>query len=169
MLTVICGPMFAGKSSELIRRIESLPKPLILKPDIDDRYDAGAISTHNGKRANAVVIPVIGPVPDSSSYESLAVDEAQFFSRSVVEEVLEFSRTKPTVVAGLDLTSNAEPFGEMPTLLAFADVVIKLTSKCHLCGSLATRTTSRESVTGIGIGGAERYAPSCQRHHRRWR
>ena len=51
-IEVICGPMFAGKSEELIRRIKTLSyahqKIIAYKPSIDNRYDDTAIASHNG-------------------------------------------------------------------------------------------------------------------------
>lgn len=59
-LEVICGCMFAGKTEELIRRINVLSyakmKIIVFKPRIDDRYSAIEIVSHSGIKVPCLVI-----------------------------------------------------------------------------------------------------------------
>jgi thymidine kinase len=51
MIQLIIGPMFAGKSSELLRRMKRFEyakkKCIYIKHSIDDRYEEDHISTHD--------------------------------------------------------------------------------------------------------------------------
>ena len=57
-IEVVCGPMFSGKSEELIRRMRRAEiagqRVLIAKPQIDDRYDISHVVSHSGHRLRAV-------------------------------------------------------------------------------------------------------------------
>jgi len=146
-LEVITGPMYAGKSEELIRRLsrfEIAKKTVtVLSPDIDKRYGAGHIFSHNGSSFVAKQIPVEGEDVEINS-DILAFDEAQFFEyRWLVGSISDALREGYTViVAGLDKDYRGQPFPglAMPYLLAMADTVTKLTAICQKCGAEATMT-----------------------------
>ncbi len=175
---VIAGPMFSGKSEELIRRVTRAliaKQPVqVFKPVIDDRYDALAVASHMGRTLEAQ------PVPDVATLEArlleetrvVAVDEAQFFEPALVDLVDRLaSRGVRVILAGLDLDFRGEPFGPMPALLARAEVVEKLTAICR-CGRAATRT--QRLIAGhpahyddpvVLVGAAESYEPRCRSCH----
>jgi thymidine kinase len=93
----------------------------------------------------------------------IAIDEIQFFSLDAVPRILDVVRSGVNVVvAGLDLTSKGEPFGPVPALMAYADSVVKLTSRCSKCNKPATRSHRRVvSTETVLIGGTEAYEPRC--------
>jgi thymidine kinase len=165
-LDAITGCMFAGKTRELIRRIASLKaenfEVCVLKPSIDDRYSQTEIVSHDGFRCQALIVPTdCSKLPD---FPVIVIDEVQFFQPSVVEAVqASVRRGCHVIVAGLDLDSNAQPFGPVPALLAFADEVLKLKAECVVCSSkAASRTYRLSSDTGtILVGGADAYQPRC--------
>lgn len=172
-LTVICGPMFAGKSSELLRRIrraQHARRPVLLfKPEVDVR--APGIRSHDGLLMEAVLVcssldvqALAGRAPNTF----VAVDEGQFFDDRIVGAVMELvHRGHEVAVAGLDLDYRGEPFGSMPEMLALADEVVKLSAICVQCGASATRTQRLVNGMPAGpgeqvlIGGAESYEPRC--------
>src|SRR6201997_4857398 len=88
-LEVVCGPMFSGKSEELIRRLRRAEiagqKALIVKPRIDDRYDIGHVVSHAGAKMRAVAVSrpeeIVGI---ADGYDAVGIDEVQFFSREIV-------------------------------------------------------------------------------------
>ena len=178
-IEVICGPMFAGKSEELIRRIKTLSyahqKIIAYKPSIDNRYDDTAIASHNGGKYQAFAIKTAADVlrltPDDA--QVVAIDEVQFFGKEIVGicETLA-DRGVRVIVAGLDMDFRGEPFGPMPQLLARAEIVTKLTAACTVCGCAATRT--QRLVDGkpadydqpiILVGAKESYEARCRKHH----
>src|SRR5438874_1721425 len=66
-LEVVCGPMFSGKSEELIRRLRRAEiagqRVLIVKPRIDNRYDIGHAVSHAGARMRAVAVDDPADIP----------------------------------------------------------------------------------------------------------
>jgi Thymidine kinase len=176
---VIVGPMFSGKSEELIRRVTraliAKQHVQVFKPAIDDRYDAIAVASHAGRTLDAE------PVTDTAdvrrhlrdSVEVVAIDEAQFFDAPLSDVVQDLADAgKRIIVAGLDLDFRGEPFGPLPILLARAEHVEKLTAICR-CGLAATRT--QRLIGGhpahyddpvILVGATERYEPRCRACHR---
>lgn len=151
LFSLIAGPMFSGKSEELLRRCRRFligRKAVILfKPAVDIRGGVHAVSSRNGSTMEAI------PVRDSEElsrrvYELetrpdvVAVDEIQFFDDGIVDviDALAFSGVK-VIAAGLDLDFAGRPFGPMPRLLCIADEVHKLTAVCMSCREdRATRT-----------------------------
>lgn len=178
-LEVICGPMFAGKSEELIRRIKTLSyahqKIVAFKPAIDNRYDKTAIASHDGEKYQAYAIrkaeDILSFITDD--VKIVAIDEVQFFGKEIVPicERLAESGIR-VIVAGLDTDFRGEPFGPMPDLLARAEFVSKLSAVCTICGCAATRT--QRLVDGapanyddpiILVGAKESYEARCRKHH----
>ncbi len=177
-IEVVAGPMFSGKSEELIRRVTRAMiarQPVqVFKPLIDDRYDAVAVASHAGRtlRAEAVADPEDLRVRIDPVTRVVAIDEAQFFGDGLVELVVELAdRGRRVIVAGLDLDFRGVPFGPMPALLAEAEIVEKLTAICR-CGKAATRTQrligghpAHEDDPVILVGAAEAYEPRCRACH----
>ena len=178
-IEVICGPMFAGKSEELIRRVKTLSyahqKIIAFKPAIDNRYDKSAIASHDGEKYQAFAIKSaedILPLVESD-VQVVAIDEVQFFKDSIVSICESLAdRGVRVIVAGLDTDFRGEPFGVMPLLLARAEFVTKLSAACTVCGCAATRT--QRLVDGkpanyddpiILVGAKESYEARCRKHH----
>jgi len=179
-LEVIAGPMFSGKSEELIRRVKRVliagQKVRVFKPKLDDRYHASDVVSHDGERVRAE--PVAGSSEMQSRLEGedvqvVAVDEAQFFDDGLPELLEELAANGVRViVAGLDMDFRGEPFGVMPTLMARAEFVEKLSAVCVRCGRAATRTQrlvngkpARYDEPVILVGASEAYEPRCRACH----
>jgi len=177
-LEVICGPMFSGKSEEMIRRLRRAEiagqRVVIFKPRIDDRYDAADVVSHAGARMRAV--PVAGAAELSAraqGFEVVGIDEVQFFATQVVAIALDLAHAGTRVVAaGLDQDFRRLPFGPMPELLARAEFVDKLQAVCHRCGGPAT--TTQRLVDGrpapysgdtVVVGANENYEARCRDCH----
>src|SRR4026207_2271094 len=107
-LEVICGPMFSGKSEEMIRRLRRAEiagqRVVIFKPAIDDRYDASDVVSHAGARMQAVPIRSGAEVGgEAEGFGVVAIGEAQFRGEGVVLPALALAdRGVRVVVAGLD-------------------------------------------------------------------
>ena len=178
-LEVITGCMFAGKTEELIRRINTLQfakkNVLVFKPAIDNRYAEEFIVSHAGSQVRSISIQDSKEILDyiDDAVEVVAIDEVQFFDNDVVY-VCEYLALKGlrVMVAGLDMDFRGEPFGVIPTLLTQAEFVTKLTAVCTECGCPATRT--QRLVNGqpasyhdpiILVGASEAYEARCRHHH----
>ena len=178
-IEVICGPRFAGKSEELIRRVKTLSyanqKIMAFKPAIDNRYDKTAIASHNGAKWEAYAVKTVDDIAKTVTKDTqvVAIDEVQFFGEDVADLCNHFTnRGRRVIVAGLDMDFRGEPFGPMPKLLAQAEIVTKLTAACTVCGCAATRT--QRLVNGspahytdpvIRVGAKESYEARCRKHH----
>jgi thymidine kinase len=182
MLEVITGCMFAGKSTELLRRIRQAQtlhhKVFVINFCGDVRYgSADSVRTHNGDAETASIAAekLLPLLKDDRLMlaQFVAIDEAHFFP-----DLLEFVRVcvvslgKHVCVVGLDADSWSRPFESMMSLLPLADNVIRLTALCQLCGDgqAATLTKRRErgpdltEAERLKVGGAEQYIPVCRKH-----
>lgn len=178
-IEIITGPMFAGKSEELIRRLRTLSyahkKIVSFKPAIDDRYDKTKIASHDGEMFDAYAIKSAKDIYQfvDDKTEVVAIDEVQFFGTEVADIIEDLADKGMRVIcAGLDLDFRGEPFGPMPTLLSRAEFVTKLSAACTICGCAATRT--QRLIDGnpanyddpvILVGAKESYQARCRKHH----
>ena len=183
-LEVITGPMFAGKTTELIKRIErqmfAKRKAALFKPSIDKRYSEDEVVAHNGLRYRAFVIPTtdegverIVEITRKDGYEVIGIDEVQFFPMSIVSALEGLADEGIYVIAsGLNLDFKGDPFPVTRELLVRADNIIYLTAVCTVCGKPATRSqrlidgkpAPRDSPV-IMVGGRESYEARCREHH----
>jgi thymidine kinase len=147
-LEVICGPMFSGKSEELIRRIRrakiARQKVMTFKHRLDDRHHSEYVVSHDGNKVEAHPLDQVEKILEmtlNQDVEVIGIDEAQFFSQDIVPIICTLVESgKRVIIAGLDLDFRATPFGCMPILLAIADKVIKLCAICTECGDDASLT-----------------------------
>ena len=178
MLTVYTGPMFSGKTEALIRalkrtRYSELPTQVFV-PASDTRNGVGVVRSHAGLDLESLGISAwsVDPADAVSLAERVrpgtkvvAIDEAQFFDLSLIDNVRALLRRDLRIyVAGLDCDFRGEPFGPVPQLLAMADEVFKLTAVCAVCGSDHARMTYRRSkeTTQVLLGSDDVYAPMCR-------
>lgn len=182
-IEVISGPMFAGKTEELLRRVKRLEYAkkniVVFKPLMDNRFAENEVVSHNQNRTRSVNISLAKEIFDyiDSETEVVAIDEIQFLDEEAVK-IVEFlaSRGVRVIVSGLDKEFRGEPFSFMPKLLAIAEYVTKLTAICVKCGSPATRT--QRIVNGkpakyndpiVLIGAEESYEARCRSCHKVYR
>lgn len=178
MLTVYTGPMFSGKTEALIRTVKrtkysELPTQVFV-PASDTRNGVGVVRSHAGLDLESLGISAWAVDPaDAVSLAArvrpgtkvVAIDEAQFFDASLIENVRVLLRRDLRVyVAGLDCDYRCEPFGPMPQLLALADEIFKLTAVCAVCGADQARLTYRRSkeTAQVLLGAEDVYAPMCR-------
>lgn len=184
-LTVICGPMFSGKSRELIRLVHIAElagqEAALFKPRVDTRYSSSDVASHDGFRRGAIavdtareILSVVRGLPVTP--DVVAIDEAQFFDAGLPAVCLWLvDRGRRVAVAGLDRNFRGEPFGSMPDLLACADEVMKLRAVCMRCRDpRVTATLPQRLIDGrpapydspeILVGGAEYYEARCPNCH----
>lgn len=172
-IEVICGPMFSGKTEELIRRIRralyAKEKVEIFKPKIDTRYAELDIVSHTSQSIAA------RPIEDAREILTLlrsdtavvAVDEAQFFSRNLVNVCQTLADNgKRVVVAGLDQDFMGRPFEPIPELLAIAEFVTKTLAICVVCGNPAGRSQRiTPQSRRVMLGATDAYEARCRRCH----
>jgi thymidine kinase len=169
MLEVIAGPMFSGKTDELLRRAAG---GVLVKPRVDDRHATAEIVSHAGVHAPALVVASSGEIAGAvGRAELVGIDEGQFFDAGLVEVARGLADGDArVVVAALDRDFRAEPFAVSAALIELADRVDVLVAECGRCGDPATLTQRlRDGVPVplddaiVRIGGEELYEPRCER------
>ncbi len=178
-IEVITGPMFAGKTEELIRRIRRLQfakrNIVVFKPAIDNRYGDDEVVSHNDSRTQSISIKNASEILAHISHDTdvVAIDEIQFLDEEAVE-ICEYLADQGirVIVSGLDRNFRGEPFSFMPKLLALAEEVTKLSAICVKCHTPATRT--QRIINGkpanyhdpiILVGAKDSYEARCRECH----
>lgn len=169
-IEVICGPMFSGKSEELIRRVTRSQIARIpvqtFKPVLDDRYAQAEVVSHSRLKVEAI------PVGDSEHLRRSAkettkvvgIDEGQFFDDGLVEVVEHLAASgKQVIIAGLDTDYLRRPFGPIPTLCDRAEYVTKMLAVCHRCGGPGLYTQRIvHSDQLVVLGAQDAYEARCR-------
>ncbi|XFA98330.1 thymidine kinase [Candidatus Izemoplasma sp. B36] len=178
-IEVITGPMFAGKTEELIRRIRRLQYAkqniIVFKPAIDDRYAPNEVVSHNDSRTQSINISKASEIMKYVTLDTnvVAIDEIQFLDEEAVE-ICEYlaDHGVRVIVSGLDRDFRGEPFSFMPKLLAIAEYVTKLSAICVKCHTPATRTQriingkpARYDDPIILVGAKDSYEARCRDCH----
>jgi thymidine kinase len=170
-IEAICGPMFSGKSEELMRRLRrariARKRVQVFKPAIDVRYSPDEIVSHGDVRMKSEA--VAGP-PDILARldwrtQVVGVDEANFFGRDLVDIASQLADSgKQVIVAGLDTDFMGRPFSPMPELLTLSESITKILAICMRCGNPAKHTQRLvESDDLIVVGAAGMYEARCRR------
>ena len=178
-IEVIIGPMYSGKSEELIRRIRrtkiAKQKVQVFKPEIDNRYSKNDVVSHCGEKEEAVRVKNSLQILDflDADTQVIAIDEVQFFDEGIINVITSLAdNNKRVICAGLDMDFRGEPFGPIPALLAIAEFVDKIQAICVVCGNPATRT--QRLINGkpakyedkiVLIGSTESYEARCRKCH----
>lgn len=174
-LQIYMGPMFAGKSSTIIRLVnkyKSIGKTMCLVTYAGDtRYNDDLYLWNH----DALKVPCerwtelnshrLDPVFTQSNI--VIIDEAQFFPDllTFVQFAVETS-SKHVIVVGLDGDADRKPFGQLLQCIPLADDVFKLKSFCKQCSdgteALFSYCTSKKTEQ-VQVGGAELYLPLCRK------
>ena len=170
-IEVVVGPMFSGKSEELIRRLRraeiARQRVQIFKPIIDQRYSTNGIVSHSGlelasdlvRTAEDILIKV------EPRTEVVGIDEGQFLGEGLLDVCTKMADLgKRVIVTGLDTDFMGRPFEPMPRLLAIAEEITKLLAICVRCGNPAVHTqrlVASEELIVVGAGGM--YEARCRR------
>jgi thymidine kinase len=170
-IEVICGPMFSGKSEELIRRLRratiARKRVEVFKPAIDDRYSAHEIVSHGDLRMRSEVVNKAEEILTRLDWrvEVVGIDEANFMGSEVVPVAQRLADSgKQVIVAGLDTDYLGRPFPPIPELLALAESITKTLAICVRCGNPAKHTQRlRGSEELIVVGASDMYEARCRR------
>ncbi|MEN8233959.1 MAG: thymidine kinase [Actinomycetota bacterium] len=170
-IEVIAGPMFSGKSEELIRRVTRYGIARVpvqtFKPQIDTRYSTVEVVSHSNLSIQAI------PVADSEELLHavedrtivVGIDEGQFFDDGLVDVAMRLARAgKQLIVAGLDLDYLGRPFEPIPSLMLRAEYVTKALAVCHRCGGpglFTQRVVQSDEL--VVLGAQDAYEARCRR------
>lgn len=175
---MVCGPMFAGKTEELLRRVRRAEvagrRVVVINHMLDTRHGTDRVASHAGldypSVAAASIEDIEPAVPEGT--DLVAIDEAHFFGPDLIPVATRLAERGMTViVAGLDVTFDGQPFEPLPSLMALAERVDKLTAICAVCGEdavfhvrVAASTASPTDPVAEHVGGLDKYQARCRRH-----
>ncbi len=168
-IEVICGGMFSGKTEELIRRARRAQfagqMVVIVKPEIDKRYDDFNVVSHNATALPGIVASTADQIVlMTGNAEVVCIDEAQFFDIRLVEVANTLANSgKRVIIAGLDMDFEGKPFEPIPEILAIAEYVTKLHAICSESGMPANYSQRVvQSDQRILVGESEAYEPRAR-------
>lgn len=172
--------MFAGKTTELVRRVDRARiagrEVLVVSHALDDRHGPGRIASHTGLAVASRAVSRASEIPGHLRPGTVlvAVDEAQFLGLDLVDVVTGLADAgTDVVVAGLTVTFDGRPFEPLPSLMALAESVTRLTAVCTVCGRdaafhvrLDRAAPDGDALTTVAgyVGGAESYQARCRAH-----
>jgi len=169
-IEVICGPMFSGKTEELIRRLVraqfAKQKVAIFKPKTDNRYSDDYIVSHNKRKIKSIILKSSKQIYDyKNKADVFGIDEAQFFDNDLINVCNDLAKLeKRVVVAGLDKDYASKAFGPIARLMVDAEYVTKVNAICMVCGDPASFTqrisTEKDLVV---VGETDKYEARCRK------
>jgi thymidine kinase len=170
-IEVVCGPMFSGKSEELIRRLRrariARKRVQVFKPRIDIRYSHEEIVSHADQRMASEVVDGAQDILGILDWRTqvVGIDEANFMGPALVELAEQLADSgKQVIIAGLDTDYLGRPFPPIPDLLARAESITKTLAICMRCGNPAKHTQRLvESEDLIVVGATGMYEARCRR------
>lgn len=170
-IEVICGPMFSGKSEELIRRLRramiARKRVQVFKPAIDDRYSRDEIVSHGELRMKSEVVDGATGILQAIDWrtEVIGIDEANFLGPELVGVATQLADSgKQVIVSGLDTDYLGRPFAPIPDLLCLAESISKTLAICMRCGAPAKHTQRLVGSDAlIVVGAAGMYEARCRR------
>ena len=173
-ITTIIGPMFSGKTTELLRLIDRKriagKKCVIIKHIDDTRYvvkDVKNIVTHSEiKYAKCDIFNLLKlDEIDFSEYEVIGIDEGFFFQDLTRFCNVMANNGHEMIIATLDSDYKQEIFPEIGSLIACSEVVVKLHGVCMICKTNDASFTIRivDSDKHILVGGQDKYKCVCRK------
>lgn len=172
-LEVITGPMFAGKSAELIKRLTILKiaqvKFLVFKPEFDTRFGDDVIVSRTGSNLKAISLKQPSDVWEylTKDIKAVAFDEVHFFDESIFEVINQLiSKGVRVIVSGLDMDFAGRSFAITAELLAQADYVSKLKAVCMKCYEQASLSYRKVKSQERHLLGDSEYEARCRQCHR---
>jgi thymidine kinase len=174
-LKLIIGPMFAGKTTELLRHIRMLKvinkQYLIIKPIIDNRTDDLSIVSHDFDKQECIKLSSLQDIyrEDLRDIDTIFIDEGQFFDdlKEIVVRLLE-KDNKNIIISGLVGDYNRNKFGQILDLIPYGAEILQVNALCLHCmdGTNALfshrKTNSDEQVL---IGAKDEYVSLCRKHY----
>ena len=175
-LTIIIGPMFAGKTTRLLEialEHKKTGEKIYVINSIHDTRTDNYIKTHDNQKIDAIKMADLNIFTlefiaelKHLNYTSIIIDEIQFFSNIEYHIKLMLQCGFNVYIAGLQADANQKPFGELPNLLCLADKIEHITGKCFICNKNAAHTILRNQnlTKQILPGGSEKYMCVCRKH-----
>lgn len=181
-ITTIVGPMFSGKTTELIRLVDrqniSKKRCLIIKNTIDHRFDANDdrkyLITHSKMSFRKCDIILLSSFVDLTAadniianYDVVGIDEGFFFD-GITEFCTKLANNGvDVIVSTIDTSYKQQVFDQISKLMALSETIIKLNAVCHKClndkACFTIMLDNKKSSDTIFVGGEETYQSVCRK------
>ena len=173
-IDIITGPMFSGKTTELVRRLtifaEARMRVLYVTSTLDTRQFISHNKSVTASNMAVATTDLLANILDIAiTYDVIGIDEAQFF-----DDLLEISvelaekHSRKVIIAGLNSDFRREKFGKICDLVPVCDNITKLYPFCDTCArekiltpALFSKRTTK-SCDKISIGASDSYIPVCR-------
>jgi thymidine kinase len=168
-IEIICGPMFSGKTEELIRRLVraqyAKQNVAIFKPKTDNRYSDDYIVSHNKRKIKSIIVESSDSIYKlKDTADVFGIDEAQFFDDGIIDIANRLAKeNKRVVIAGLDKDYTGNSFGPIRQLMVDAEYVSKVNAICISCGdpaSFSQRISKEKDL--VVVGETDKYEARCR-------
>lgn len=179
-LEIIAGPMFAGKTTETLRRLVAFSKTglkvLYMNNKLDTRRTDHTFSTHRQTivvGSDSLPTKLITNLPSCDElvdYDVIGIDEGHWYP-DLLPVIHDFVKAgMHVIICGLISTEHLKRLGELDTLLPMADDITYLKAYCAVCRDSHGTTVEapfswRYNPGPSFVGGAEQYKAVCRRHH----
>eukprot|EP00466_Bigelowiella_natans_P001260 jgi/Bigna1/54794/estExt_Genewise1Plus.C_430051 len=168
-INLILGPMFSGKTTELLRRVRrqkyAKKRCLVVKFAQDTRYSEDKAATHDKVLHEAVAVSKLSHIDPALTEQAdvIGIDEGQFFSDIVSFAENMAKRGKVVIIAALDGTFQRKAFGNFLEIIPLSETIQKLSAVCQVCHEEAhfTRRISDEKDVRV-VGGTDKYLSVCR-------
>tara|TARA_B110000495_G_C22943934_1_gene552471 strand:+ start:393 stop:1004 length:612 start_codon:yes stop_codon:yes gene_type:complete len=173
---LVLGPMYSGKSSELIQIIKKYKllgiEIMTINHSFDTRYGSNKIVTHDGNDVECVQTDNLMSLKDNPNYiksKVIVIEEGQFFT-DLFDFVIHccYTDNKRVYIAGLNGDFQKKSMGDILKLIPQCDSLVKLSALCMECkdGTLAHFSKRIiDNTNDIVIGSVDTYIPVCRKHH----
>lgn len=168
MIKILTGSMFSGKSNGLMRIYETMWNKQSIKcfkPSIDTRDGDKIQARFSNHSVNAIQVNTIEEIRQliDDEVRVVFIDEAQFIKGDVrLIKNMSMVNNIDFYIAGLNMTSELEPFGIMPQLMAIADEIEYYHASCYYCNKRADYTMFKGNKKDKILIGNEEYLPVCR-------
>lgn len=181
-IELIVGPMFCGKTDELLRRLRRMKvangNVQLFKPSIDTRYSKNNVSTHDGTSMPGILVENTSELKTkyNKKIDVIGIDEIQFFDENIIDFVVENQTKYLFILSGLPLDFRGEPFKFKNSEKHLGDLmpytrITSLDSICNACRKEGADFTQRlinnkpanYDSPLILVGGSESYEARCLR------
>jgi thymidine kinase len=177
-LMVLVGPMFAGKTEEIVKEVlyrthfdaSETGRIGVFKHSLDTRYSEKEIVSHDGAAIRATRISCVEDI-EVDGLDFAFFDEVQFFNQPNFDgDILDVIRSlrgagTDIVCAGLDMDYMGRAFEVTASLMAESTEIRRMTAICEICGAPATHTLRQNSMPErILLGSGDSYSAACLNH-----
>lgn len=171
------GAMGSAKTLNLLavrhNYVQQGKRVLLIKPALDNRFGENIIKSRAGLEHEADMLVTPDTILNEDDFKGLScvlVDECQFLSPQVVDQLRELTRTLnlPVIAYGLRTDFRAHLFEGSKRLMEVADSIEEVKTTCRYCNRKAVfnlRHNAKEEAIIDGptvlLGDEEFYSPTC--------